>query len=145
MSHSTLWTTQTLHEALAGLDAVRSGKIVIHPPHGERPGIRLDMAEYGDLPVYIGICGEQILVDTTLVEVARVKDAAAFDHLILRSRDLFPLSSVGIETLADGTEVYCMFGALGAASTLALVEQEIITLADNVIHAVEAFEDHFVI
>ncbi|MFJ4376112.1 DUF2170 family protein [Pseudomonas japonica] len=145
MSQSTLWTTPSLHEALSGLDAVRSGRIVIQPGQAEQPGIRLHMTEYGDLPIYIGICGEQILVDTTLVEVARVRDTAAFDRLVLRSRDLFPLSSVGIETLADGTEVYCMFGALSAASALALVEQEILTLADNVIHAVEAFEDHFVV
>jgi len=145
MSQSTLWTSQTLHEALAGLDAVRSGRIVVHPAQGEQSGISLGMSDHGDLPIYLGICGEQILVDATLVEVTRVKDAAAFNHLVLRSRDLFPLSSVGIETLADGTEVYCMFGALSAASALNVVEQEIITLADNVIHAVEAFEDHFVI
>ncbi|MNR49474.1 hypothetical protein D3C85_1688510 [compost metagenome] len=69
----------------------------------------------------------------------------AFNALVLRARDLFPLSSVGVESLGDGTEVYCMFGALSAASTLTVIVQEILTLADNVIRASDAFEDHFAI
>ena len=59
-----------------------------------------------------------------------------------RATSLFR-ESINIETLADGTDVYCMFGVLSAASAQAVVEHEITTLADNVIHAVEAFEDHF--
>lgn len=143
MSDNSLWTIHSLHQALTGLDAVGSDSIRVALGEGAHPGITLTLTDYGDLAIYIGVSGEQILVDTTLVEVARVKDAAAFNQVVLRSRDLFPLSSVGIETLADGTDVYCMFGALSAASALAVVEQEVLTLADNVIHAVEAFEDHF--
>ena len=143
MTDHTHWTPHSLFDALTGLASVSSGKVLASLGQGAQPGITLTMTEFGDLPIYIGISGEQILVDATLVEVAQVRDHARFNELVLRSRDLFPLSSLGIETLADGTDVYCMFGALSAASALPVIEQEIITLAENVIHAVEAFEDHF--
>ncbi|GAB6445606.1 hypothetical protein bcgnr5379_63090 [Bacillus cereus] len=53
---------------------------------------------------------------------------------------MFPLSTIGIETLADGEAVYMMFGALSASSSLSNVLYEIETLADNVIKATEAYE-----
>ena len=102
----------------------------------------LTLTEHGDLPIYVAVSGDQILVDTTLVEVGQVKDANAFNALVLRSRDMFPLSSVGIETIGN-VEVYCMFGALSAASDLTVIVHEVLTLAENVIRAVDAFEDHF--
>ncbi|WNW14145.1 YjfI family protein [Pseudomonas sp. DTU_2021_1001937_2_SI_NGA_ILE_001] len=143
MTENTQWTIHSLHKALAGLDLVIQGQIELALTEGTETGIRLILTEYGDLPVYLAVEGEQILADTTLIETRRVKDPAAFNDLVLRSRDLFPLSSVGIERLADGQEVYCLFGALSAASSLTVIVQEILTLADNVIHAAEAFEDHF--
>jgi uncharacterized protein YjfI (DUF2170 family) len=141
MTQNSNWTTESLRKALAELEIVTSGKIAVAEAAGE--SIALTMTEHGDLPVYIAVFGDQVLVDTTLVEVSRVKDVAAFNSLVLRSRDLFPLSSVGVETLGTGTEVYCMFGALSAASDLTVIVQEILTLADNVIRAVDAFEDYF--
>jgi uncharacterized protein YjfI (DUF2170 family) len=41
-----------------------------------------------------------------------------------------------------GESVYIMFGALSAGSSLAEVLFEIETLADNVIRATEAYENH---
>jgi uncharacterized protein YjfI (DUF2170 family) len=142
MTQDTNWTIESLRKALAELEIVTSGKVVLADGAGQ--SIALTMTEHGDLPIYIAISGDQVLVDTTLVEVSRVKDVAAFNSLVLRSRDLFPLSSVGIETLGTGTEVYCMFGALSSASDLTVIVQEVLTLADNVIRAVDAFEDHFI-
>ncbi|WP_311970306.1 YjfI family protein [Pseudomonas baltica] len=143
MTENSNWTISSLHKALAELEIVTSGSIKLGLSEGGDSSILLTMTEQGDLPIYIAVSGEQILVDTTLVEVAHVKDIAAFNSLVLRSRDLFPLSSVGVETLGDGTDVYCMFGALSSASALTVIVQEILTLADNVIRAVDAFEDHF--
>lgn len=144
MTENTNWTTSTLHKSLAGLDAVVNGDIELAVTDGAEAGIRLTLKEFGDLPVYIAVAGDQILADTTLIEVSRIKDTVAFNEAVLRSRDLFPLSSVGIERLADGQDVYCLFGALSAASSLTVIVQEILTLADNVIRAAEAFDDHFV-
>ncbi|MGV8919429.1 MAG: YjfI family protein [Pseudomonas sp.] len=145
MMENSNWTINSLSKALAELDLVTTGAILLNVTDGDEPSISLTMVELGDLPIYIAISGDQILVDTTLVEVANVKDVHSFNALVLRARDLFPLTSVGVETLGDGTDVYCMFGALSSASTLTVVVQEILTLADNVIRAVDAFEDHFAI
>ncbi|MGA8132632.1 MAG: YjfI family protein [Pseudomonas gingeri] len=142
MTENINWTINSLHKALSELEVVSSGEIVLTLAENAEQSIKLSMTEFGDLPLYLAVSGDQILVDATLVEVSRVKDPAVFNGLVLRSRDLFPLSSVGIERVGDGTEVYCMFGALSAASTVTVIVQEIFTLAENVIRAVEAFEDH---
>jgi len=142
MTENINWTINSLHKALSELEVVSSGEIVLTLAENAEQSIKLSMTEFGDLPLYLAVSGDQILVDATLVEVSRVKDPVVFNSLVLRSRDLFPLSSVGIERVGNGTEVYCMFGALSAASTVTVIVQEIFTLAENVIRAVEAFEDH---
>ncbi len=144
MTENTNWTISSLQKALAELDLVTEGKIEMAVLEGDAAGIKLTMADFGDLPIYIAVEGDQILADATLIEVNKIKDVAAFNSEVLRSRDLFPLSSVGIEKLADDQEVYCLFGALSAASSLTVIVQEILTLADNVIRAADAFEDHFI-
>ncbi|MCD5992574.1 YjfI family protein [Pseudomonas sp. CDFA 602] len=144
MTESTNWTISSLQKSLAELDLVTQGEIEMSVIEGDAAGIRLTMADHGDLPIYIAVEGDQILADATLIEVNKIQDVSAFNSLVLRSRDLFPLSSVGIEKLGDGQEVYCLFGALSAASSLTVIVQEILTLADNVIRAADAFEDHFI-
>jgi uncharacterized protein YjfI (DUF2170 family) len=99
------------------------------------------MHDYGDLPLFMAVVGRQIVVEAMLWPVAQVRDAARFNEEVLRTHKLFPLSTLGIETL-DGEAVYIMFGALSAASSLGDVLFEIETLADNVIRATEAFEWH---
>ena len=69
-----------------------------------------------------------------------VRDLVAFNEEVLRTHKLFPLSSIGLEKLADGREGYTMFGALSASSGLADILLEIELLADNVIKATEAYE-----
>jgi len=140
MTTSGNWTLDTLRKAFVELDLVTQGKVVLGPE--DTSSMTLTLTEHGDLPIYVAVSGDQILVDTTLVEVGQVKDANAFNALVLRSRDMFPLSSVGIETIGN-VEVYCMFGALSAASDLTVIVHEVLTLAENVIRAVDAFEDHF--
>lgn len=142
MTVSGNWTIETLHKAFAELDLVTQEKIILGA--ADASSLTLTLAEHGDLPIYVAVSGDQILVDTTLIEVSKVKDIQSFNGLVLRSRDLFPLSSVGIETIGD-IEVYCMFGSLSAASDLTVIVQEVLTLAENVIRAVDAFEDHFAV
>lgn len=159
MTVSGNWTIETLRKAFAELDLVTQEKIILGAEdesslmltlgeHGDpiyaASSLTLTLTEHGDLPIYLAVSGDQILVDTTLIEVSKVKDAQSFNGLVLRSRDLFPLSSVGIETIG-GIEVYCMFGSLSAASDLTVIVHEVLTLAENVIRAVDAFEDHFTI
>ena len=80
----------------------------------------------------------QIVVEAMMWPVSQVRDAARFNEELLRTHRLFPLSTLGIETI-DGEAVYIMFGALDAHSRLASLMFEIETLAENVLGATDAF------
>lgn len=138
---SPLWTALALHAALVASDGVRDGAISIELIDGAEPGLYLNMHDYGDLPLFMAVVGRQIVVEAMMWPVSQVRDAARFNEELLRTHRLFPLSTLGIETI-DGEAVYIMFGALSAASSLPDVMFEIETLADNVIRATEAYEWH---
>ncbi len=141
MTENTNWTIDTLHWALIELDMVKSNEVELTLVQGAEPSLSLAMSSFGGLPIIIAIAGDQILVDSVLVYASQVKDIAAFNDTVLRSRDIFPLSSIGIETMPNGETVYNMFGALSAASSLTVIVHEVLTLADNVIRAADAYED----
>lgn len=141
MPDKTLWTATALCDALAASDRVRLGAISVELIEGAEPGLYLTMHDYGDLPLYMAVVGRQIVVEAMLWPVSQVRDPAGFNEELLRTHKLFPLSTLGIETI-DGEAVYIMFGALSAASSLADVLFEAETLADNVIRATEAYEWH---
>jgi uncharacterized protein YjfI (DUF2170 family) len=141
MRDKTLWTAMALHDALADSDGVRLGAMSVELIDGAEPGLYLTMHDYGDLPLFMAVVGRQIVVEAMLWPVSQVSDAARFNEELLRTHKLFPLSTLGIETL-DGEAVYIMFGALSSASSLADVLFEVETLADNVIRATEAYEWH---
>ena len=141
MQSSPLWTALALHTALAASDGVRDGAISIELIDGAEPGLYLTMHDYGDLPLFMAVVGRQIVVEAMMWPVSQVRDPARFNEELLRTHRLFPLSTLGIETI-DGEAVYIMFGALSAASSLLDVVFEIETLADNVIRASEAYEWH---
>jgi len=136
-----LWNAQTLFAAIAGSEPVRDGAVTVELIEGAEPGLYVTMHEYGDLPLFMAVIGRQIVVEALLWPVSQVRDPARFNEALLRTHKLFPLSTLGIETL-DGETVYIMFGALSASSSLADVLFEIETLADNVIRATEAYETH---
>ncbi|QQE88751.1 DUF2170 family protein [Azotobacter chroococcum] len=143
MSAGENWTIDRLYGALQALDEVRSGEIGIALVQGAEPSIKLEMNEYGGLPIYLAVVGEQIIVDSVLVDREAIADVARFNDAVLRSRELFPLSSIGIETMPNGQTVYNMFGALSSGSSLTNVVTEVFTLVDNLQRAAEAFEDFF--
>lgn len=136
-----LWTASTLCAAIAAAQPVRDGAVAVELIEGAEPGLHLTMHDYGDLPLFMAVIGRQIVVEALLWPVSQVRDPARFNEALLRTHKLFPLSTLGIETL-DGESVYIMFGALSASSSLADVLFEIETLADNVIRATEAYEAH---
>jgi uncharacterized protein len=135
------WTARSLCDALTVTAPVREGAITVELIEGAEPGLYITMCDYGDLPLFMAVAGQQIVIEALLWPVAQVRDAANFNEEVLRTHKLFPLSTLGIETI-DGESVYIMFGALSASSLLANILFEIETLADNVIHATEAYERH---
>ena len=143
MSAGNNWNIDRLYSALQALDEVVANDITLSLVQGSESSIKLEMNDFGGLPIYIAVVGDQIIVDTVLVDVESISDVAAFNDAVLRSREMFPLSSIGIETMPNGQVVYNMFGALSSDSSLTNVVTEVKTLVDNVQRASEAFERFF--
>jgi uncharacterized protein len=141
MSQDESWTTESLLKALQESGPARDGDIDVELVEGSEPGIHLIMKEFGDLPLFMSVSGDQIIVDTLLWPLDDVADKAAFNDMALRTHKYFPLSTFGISKGPDGRDYYEMFGALSAGSILDSVLSEIDTLADNVLQAVEACRD----
>lgn len=135
-----VWTAQALFDALSATESFKEGRAAIELIQGADSSLHLTMHDYGDLPLFMAVVGEQIIVEALLWPASEVRDVSAFNEEVLRSHKLFPLSSIGLETLPDGQDCYTMFGALSATSILSNVVLEIELLADNVIKATEAYE-----
>lgn len=140
MSNNRAWTTHTLFNALKAEELVKSEQASLELVEGAESSIHLTMHEYGDLPVFVTVAGEQIVVDCLLWPESDVKDKAAFNEEVLCTHKLFPLSTISLDTMPDGERYYTMFGALSAYSVLHSVLFEIEMLADNVIKSTEAYE-----
>ena len=140
MSQDENWTTQSLHGALAQSEPANEKAIEVELIEGADPGILITMREFGDLPLLMSVSGSQIIVDTLLWPVDDVDDSAAFNTMILKTHKLFPLSTFGIRSGADGRDYYEMFGSLSAGSVIESVIFELETLADNAMQAAEAYQ-----
>lgn len=132
------WSLPTIRHALAQTRAVRDGLIGIETIEGAEPSLHLVMRDYGDLSIFIAVGGEQIIVEAFLWPVAQVRDPAAFNAHVLATHKLLPLSTIAIQPIA-GVPSYAMFGSLDTHSSLANLMFEIETLAENVIHATDAY------
>jgi uncharacterized protein YjfI (DUF2170 family) len=135
---STAWTARSLHAALAQTRPVQAGGIVLELLEGAEPSLHLVMRDYGDLPLFIAVGGEQIIVEALMWPVADVIDPHAFNAHALRTHKLLQLSTMGIEIIS-GVACYIMFGSLDTHSSLANVLFEIEALAENVLSAAEMY------
>lgn len=135
------WTTESLFDALQGAPIFRERKATLELIDGVEPALHITMHEYGDLPVFITVAGEQIVAESVLWSVDEVNDQAGLNDAILRTHKYFPLSTISLDTLGQGSEYYHMFGALSSTSDLSNVVFEIEVLASNVIQATEAYAD----
>ncbi len=139
MTQPSLWAIVSLHDALQKEALIQSGEAAVELVQGVDPSILITLSEYGDLPVYLTIAGEQIIVESLMWPLADINDVARFNDEVLRTHKLFPLSTISLDTLPDGNEYYTMFGALSATSLLSNIIFEVETLADNVIKAADAY------
>lgn len=136
-----VWTTRTLYEALKIEGYFVSGAATIELIEGVEPSLHIVMSEFGDLPVFATVAGEQIIVESVLWPLTDVSDVAGFNEAVLRTHKFFPLSTISLDRMEDGMDYYHMFGALSAASSMADVVLEIEVLATNVIQATEAYNE----
>lgn len=132
------WTLPSLQRALASTPLVQSGNIGVHRLEGNDPSLHLVMREFGDLPLFVAVGGMQIIVQAVMWPVDHVINPAAFNAHVLRTHQLMPLTTVGIEPVC-GVPCYIMFGSLDTRSSLANVLFEIETLAENVIASVDVY------
>lgn len=130
------WTTYTLFEALQTTDLLASGQATVELVDGIEPALHIVMEEYGDLPLFLTVAGEQIIVESTLWPISDVANPTEFNDAVLRTHKYFPLSTISL----DG-DIYHMFGALSSTSILQNIVFEIEVLASNVIQATEAYSE----
>ena len=133
------WNTESLFVALNDRPMFATGSCSIELIEGLDATIVISMHGYGDLPVFITVGGEQILVEAVLFSASDIKDTALFNEYVLKTHKYLPLSTISLDNDETHGDYYHMFGALSAASSINEIVLEIETLADNVIQATEAF------
>lgn len=143
MKEKEIWSISNLYNVLTNSELFKQDFASIEIIDGIDACLHIIMHEYGDLPLFLSISNQQIIVEALLWPVDRVKEPAKFNEEILCTRKLFPLSTIAIEKTGDGSLNYIMYGALSSSSLLSNIIYELETLSDNVIKATEAYE-HFI-
>jgi len=137
------WTTASLYDALGKADMFIARRADLELIDGVSPALHIVMYEYGDLPLFLTVSGEQIVVEAMLWSVSEVNNPSLFNETVLRTHKYFPLSNISLDKM-DGDDCYHMFGALSSASSLHDVILEIEMLASNVIQATEAYSEFLI-
>lgn len=137
------WTTTSLYDALSKAEQFVSKRAEVELIDGVAPALHITMNEYGDLPLFVTVSGEQVVVEATLWSLSEVTEPALFNETVLRTHKYFPLSTISLDKI-DGEDSYHMFGALSSSSSLQEVLFEIEILASNVIQATEAYADFLI-
>lgn len=135
------WNTTSLHDALKGTDLITSGQASIELIDGAEASLHIVMHEVGDLPIFLTVSGEQIIVESVLWSVNEVTDPQKFNETVLRTHKYFPLSTISLDHIGRDSDYYHMFGSLSSASILPNIVFEIEVLASNVIQATEAYSE----
>ncbi|MCU7958900.1 MAG: YjfI family protein [gamma proteobacterium symbiont of Bathyaustriella thionipta] len=139
------WTTDTLHSALQQVELFSSGQASLELIDGIDASLHIVMHEYGDLPIFLTVSGEQIIAESALWPMSDVQDVALFNDALLRTHKYFPLSAISLDNVGKEGSYYQMYGALSSGSILNSVVFEIETLASNVIQATEAYSEYLTI
>ena len=135
------WTTNSLFDALKEEELFVRDLATIEFIEGMDPVLQIVMKEYGDLPVFLTVSGDQIIVESVLWSRGEVEDVNRFNETILRAHKYFPLSTISLDNMGVNGDYYQMFGALSSSSLVQNVVFEIEMLASNVIQATEAFSE----
>lgn len=138
----TAWTIPTLKDALCQSTLVREGELTARVVEGADPVLLVTMHEYGDLPIYISIGPQQIVVSALLWPVDEQEDAAAFNAFLLKAQKLVPLSNFAITTVGD-RDYYELIGEIATKTTLQSLLIELRTLAENAIDAASTMRESF--
>jgi uncharacterized protein YjfI (DUF2170 family) len=136
------WSVKSLAESLGQSRLLREGELTARVLEGAEPVLQITMHEFGDLPIFLSVGAEQIVVSALLWPVDEQQDQAAFNVFLLKAQKLVPLSNFGITTVA-GRDYYELFGELSCKTTLQTVVIEVRMLAENAIRAASDLRDNF--
>ena len=136
------WSVQSLSQALSETRLLREGELTARVLEGTEPVLQITMQEFGDLPIFLSVGAEQIVVSALLWPVDEQKDQAAFNVFLLKAQKLVPLSNFGITTVG-GRDYYELFGELTCKTTLQTVIIELRMLSENAIRAADELRDNF--
>ena len=137
-----LWTSASLYEALSKHELFAGDQASVSLVEGNGPSLLIEMHQYGDLPLFLSVAGDQIVIESVLWSVDDVNDLGQFNDAVLKTHKYFPLSTISLEVSEGLPDYYHMFGALSASSILPNVVLEIEVLAANVIMAAEAYSEY---
>lgn len=136
------WTIKSISQALQESSLVREGELTVRVLEGADPVLQITMHEHGDLPIYLSVGAEQIVVSALLWPVDEQPDRHAFNEFLLKAQKIVPLSNFGITTVAD-RDYYEIFGELSCKTTLQTILIELRMLAENAIEAASDLRDSF--
>ncbi|WP_296596153.1 DUF2170 family protein [Phenylobacterium sp.] len=136
------WSVKSLAQALSETRLLRDGELTARVLEGSEPVLQITMHEFGDLPIFLSVGAEQIVVSALMWPVDEQKDQAAFNVFLLKAQKLVPLSNFGITTVA-GRDYYEIFGELTCKTTLQTVIIELRMLAENAIRAADELRENF--
>ena len=136
------WSVKSLAQSLQETRLLREGELTARVLEGEEPVLQITMHEYGDLPIFLSVGADQIVVSALLWPVDEQENQAEFNVFLLKAQKLVPLSNFGITTVAD-RDYYEIFGELSCKTTLQTVIIELRTLADNAIRAASELRENF--
>ena len=93
------------------------------------------------LDAYVAVSRAQIVVESILFASASVADVTGLNEQILKTHQVFPLTTIGITTV-ENEDYYMAFGALSSQSKEESIIIEVETLFDNVAAFLDAYEDY---
>ena len=127
-------TTDDLMGQLSATEEVINGEIALQKIDGETPVIQAVVQDIDEFPIMLSVGNEQILAIADLWGVDEVQDgkASELNAVLLHANLPVPLSSFSI--MGDR---YVLFGAMSINSDVNAVVEEVTTLANNVVDALD--------
>lgn len=136
------WSVKSLAAALSDTRLLRDGEMTARVLEGTEPVLQILMHEFGDLPIFLSVGADQIVVSALLWPVDEQAHQDKFNVFLLKAQKLVPLSNFGITTVA-GRDYYELFGELSCKTTLQTVIIELRMLGENAIKAASDLRENF--
>jgi len=132
-------TATNLIEQLSLTEEVVNGEISVSTIAGDTPVIQAVMQDVDEFPVMISVGEEQIIAIVNLWTADEIIDGkkADLNEYLLRLNMPVPLSAFSIIN-----NQYVLFGALSVNSNISEVIEEISTLTNNVMEALETCREY---